>query len=85
MQKEPDKLMEGSRGYLKSGRPKTETLLTSKDTADYLNVTPDTLKRWRRKGRGPRFFRLPALRYRLADVDAFLRECLDSNSSETPK
>jgi hypothetical protein len=81
-----DKLMEEIREILKNPpAPKTEVLLTSKDAAEYLNLSEATLKKWRARGRGPLFSRLPAVRYRLADLEKFIRERTISNSQESSK
>jgi predicted site-specific integrase-resolvase len=42
--------------------------------ADLLGISPSTLRRWRRTGRGPRAIKLSRLvRYRPADLQRFLR------------
>ncbi|MHC4225494.1 MAG: helix-turn-helix domain-containing protein [Planctomycetota bacterium] len=47
--------------------------LTSREAARLLRLTPGTLDSYRCKGRGPRFFKQGnAVRYRLADVEAYL-------------
>ena len=44
--------------------------------ANRLGVSRSTVQSWRYAGRGPRFIKLGRLvRYRSADVDAFLRAC----------
>jgi predicted DNA-binding transcriptional regulator AlpA len=50
-------------------------LLTAGEVALRLGVTPRTLEGWRGTGEGPRFVRLgpKTIRYRAADVDAFVR------------
>jgi len=49
------------------------TLLTYKDLAKYLKVSLPTINRWRKSGTGPKPLKLGKLvRYRLADVDAYL-------------
>ena len=42
--------------------------------AQYIGIKPGTLAKWRRHGHGPRFLRIGhnTVRYRKADVDAFL-------------
>lgn len=55
----------------------TPTLLTTPQAAAWLNLKPQTLRKWRWQGTGPRFVRLgispqsPAA-YRLADLEAWL-------------
>jgi DNA-binding transcriptional MerR regulator len=53
-----------------------EPLLTQRQAAAYLNVSIRTLQRWRLEGIGPPSIRLPNgyLRYRLADLEAWLRD-----------
>jgi hypothetical protein len=86
MEEPSDKLMEEIREFLKNPpEPKTEVLLTSKDAAEYLNLSESTLKKWRAQGRGPLFSKLPAVRYRLVDLEKFIRERTVSNSPESPK
>ena len=57
----------------------TPALLTSPQAATWLNVKPQTLRKWRCQGKGPRFVRLGTGRqspaaYRLADLEAWLGE-----------
>jgi predicted DNA-binding transcriptional regulator AlpA len=51
-----------------------DDLLTSKQVAALLGMTDRSLERWRTAGDGPRFIRLSrrTIRYRRADIDAFL-------------
>jgi excisionase family DNA binding protein len=50
-------------------------LLTPKETAKVLKVTPAALSRFRREGRGPAFTRVGKLvRYRCEDLDRWLSE-----------
>jgi excisionase family DNA binding protein len=53
-----------------------ERLLTTAETADYLNVSRRTLSRWLREGIGPPSIKLPsgARRYRKADLDRWIAE-----------
>ena len=57
-------------------QPKVPTcarLLTEKEAADYLNVAPATLRRWRWASRPPRFVKIgAAVRYDPADLEAFI-------------
>lgn len=49
--------------------------LTTKGLAQLLNISVWIVKRWRREGLGPRFFRLPGsklVRYDPADVEGWL-------------
>ena len=56
------------------------TFLTTEDLAVRYDLKPDTIKRWRVRGRGPTFYkagqiaidpRTPRIRYKLADVLAW--------------
>ena len=56
------------------------TYLTTEDLAVRYDLKPDTIKRWRCRGKGPTFYRVgpigispktPAIRYKLADVLAW--------------
>ncbi len=52
---------------------KHPTLLTDRHVAEQLGISPLTLARWRYEGRGPVFLKIgKAIRYRQADVDAWL-------------
>ncbi len=54
-------------------------LLAPQELADFLGVPLGTLYQWRSRGGGPRGIRIGKhLRYRQADVDAFL----DANTKE---
>ena len=49
--------------------------LTTKDAAEYLGVTPATVRTWRRRGTGPRGYRVPGghtILYRVADLDSWV-------------
>ena len=52
----------------------TVDILTEDDTADFLQVTPFALRKWRRQGCGPRFIRCGArlVRYSRSDLEAWL-------------
>jgi hypothetical protein len=58
------------------GSPR-ERLLTRVEAADYLSISPWTLIFWHRRGHGPRYLKLSRgiVRYRWADLQAFLRGC----------
>jgi predicted DNA-binding transcriptional regulator AlpA len=51
-------------------------LLTTKEVAAMLGVTPTTMAIWRYRGKGPTWVQLAnrMVRYRSADVEAFVRE-----------
>ncbi|MTE10442.1 helix-turn-helix domain-containing protein [Corynebacterium aurimucosum] len=50
-------------------------LLTTADLAERLKISVATARRWRHNGKGPNYVRLGHndVRYRLEDVDAFLK------------
>lgn len=55
-----------------------ERLLTINDLSQMLGVPVDTLYGWRHRGQGPRGYRVGRhVRYRRADVEAWLAERLD--------
>lgn len=46
--------------------------LTTREVAERFDVSVQTLKRWRKNGTGPRFYRIGKLvRYRPDEIDAF--------------
>lgn len=51
-----------------------DVLLTARQVADRLGVTPETILRWTRRGDLPGFKLGTALRYCEADLDAWLAE-----------
>jgi len=60
----------------------TERLITARVVADRLGVSPETVLRWTRRGELPAL-RLPggAIRYRPADLDAWLEQRSTSTST----
>jgi len=49
-------------------------LFTEAEVAALLHLSPTTLKKWRRTGRGPLYYRFgSAIRYRHEDLDEFVR------------
>lgn len=66
-------------------KPAPHDLLTTAEAARFLRIQPQTLRRWRCEGRGPRFIKLGGNRclYRRSDVNEFLSERLfDSTDDE---
>ena len=61
-----------------SRRGPRSPLLNAKQAAEWFGVHVDTLRNWRRRRRGPRYAKLSrgVLRYRLADLEAFLESKL---------
>lgn len=54
--------------------PFPNTWLSTKEAARFLGIHPDTLRRWRREGIGPRYSRIGRLiRYHVDTLDEWLR------------
>lgn len=65
----------------------TQTLLTTAQAAAHLHVQPQTMRKWRLTGRGPRFHRLGPypngrVRYDMRDVRAWLGSRARRSTSE---
>jgi len=59
----------------------TTRLVGTAEAARHLGVSPRTLEDWRWKGGGPTFSKLGRLvRYRMADLEAFVSGSLRSNT-----
>lgn len=59
------------------------SLLTDVQAAERLGLAVKTLRNWRVSGRGPRFIRLGrAVRYAVADLDAFIESGRRSSTSD---
>jgi len=54
--------------------PSDDPMMITEAAAKYLNVSKATLERWRAKGIGPRWTKLPPhlVRYRQSDLDAYI-------------
>jgi hypothetical protein len=62
----------------------TDNLITTKDAALLLAVSPRTLEAWRLRGGGPRYVCLTngrTVRYRKSDIDAFIVAHLQNSTS----
>lgn len=48
--------------------------LTEREAAEYLRLSPKTLRRWRKAGAGPRFVRIggTAIRYSTTEIESFV-------------
>jgi excisionase family DNA binding protein len=63
-----------------------EPLMTVPDVAEYLNVPVSAVWRFRREGRGPKATKVGrAIRFRPADVDAWLEACQRDHPSQRAK
>jgi len=50
------------------------TILTEKEAAKRLFARPDTLRKWRTRGRGPVYLKLSGkVRYQAEDIEAFIQ------------
>ena len=63
------------------------SLISSKQAAKLLGISPKTLKSWRSAGKGPRFLKLgsapqAAVRYDRAEIEAWLAERAFSSTSD---
>lgn len=58
-------------------------LLSDREVADLLNIAVKTVQNWRWKGEGPRTIKLGkrAVRYRRADVEAFIEAGLTGKAA----
>ena len=61
-----------------------ETLLTEKQAAEYLQLTPRFMQSRRQIGTGPRFVRISrrCVRYRQQDLDEWLENRVKASTSE---
>jgi predicted DNA-binding transcriptional regulator AlpA len=58
-------------------------LMSRRDAAIYLDMSPRNLERFAHEGGGPNFVKLGRLvRYRQADLDAWIASCLRSSTSD---
>jgi excisionase family DNA binding protein len=54
--------------------PPSNRWMTTAEAAEYLDVKPGTLEKWRFLKKGPRYYKIGSkqVRYRQSDLDAFL-------------
>ncbi|MGB3974891.1 MAG: helix-turn-helix domain-containing protein [bacterium] len=61
-------------------------LLSTAQAAEFLNMKPQTLRKWRSDGRGPKYQRFGGLKskayYRMSDIEAWLDEHSYSSTSD---
>ena len=63
-----------------------ERLFDEKPASDYLGLSVRTLQTWRLKGGGPVFCKLGSrVKYRLSDLDDFIRARTMAHTSEAAK
>ena len=62
-------------------------MLNTAEAAEYLGLQPDTLERWRRQGRGPKYIRMEgwAIRYRRCDLESFIKQSTVETEDEDRK
>ncbi|SON63395.1 hypothetical protein MSIMFI_04925 [Mycobacterium simulans] len=63
------------------------TAVLAREAAPRLRVTEQTLKRWRARGIGPAYVRLEngQVRYRIADLEAWLQQHAVTPGSSSPQ
>lgn len=51
-----------------------QEILNEDEAADYLELSPETLRTWRSRGKGPRYLKLEGrtIRYTLSELNAYL-------------
>jgi excisionase family DNA binding protein len=60
----------------------SRSLLTERTAAEYLSLSHRTLQAWRVRGGGPQYIKLGVnVRYRPADLDAWLSERVRTNTA----
>lgn len=64
----------------------TTALLSTDKAAEWLGLSPRTLEDWRLRGGGPLFCKLGrrAVRYRIEDLETFVRSGVCLNTGDAP-
>jgi excisionase family DNA binding protein len=66
-----------------NNKPSTGTWVDTKKAAEHLGIHRDSLRRFRRVGGGPPFTRIGrSVRYRLEDIDAWMRSRMAKSTAE---
>jgi len=62
----------------------SQKLVTEKQAAKMLSVSPRTLRNWRTRGGGPRFVKISerCIRYRIADLNEWTKERTKHSTSD---
>lgn len=64
-----------TKGCTCDSSPCPDRLLTQKEAAEILSVSPLTLEAWRWQGKGPKYIKIGKLaRYRESDIYAFIEK-----------
>jgi predicted DNA-binding transcriptional regulator AlpA len=74
-----------SKGPRRARGPGGSVLLTPRQVARQMGVTPGTLEAWRLRGGGPKFVRVSkrCIRYRRQDVESWIEERIRSSTSDS--
>lgn len=64
----------------------SDTLLTTRDAAAYLSLSPKSLERYRCEGTGPQYIKLgtgrrASVRYRKADLEAWVTSSITNSTT----
>ncbi len=83
MQYQREKLLK-DKGFGNHPDADPESLITEKGVAEFLGVGTRTIQKWRCSGAGPKFVKISSrcIRYRRADLIAFVNEHRRSNTIE---
>lgn len=61
-----------------------KTYLTTEKLAEFLNISTQTLNKWRWEGKGPRFIKLGSrVVYDMADVEAYIASQVRSSTTSS--
>lgn len=69
-----------------SNQPSAKAMLTEKEAAEFLAVSDRVLQTWRVAGKGPEYRKLGrCVRYRMADLEAFVEAGRRRHTSESAR